>query len=298
MSLTALLRDKGARAAIDTLLTNVGERPSLELQVPPASRNHAVVGIAFDYAVRFELARQFGGEQRPWIAERVADLVGPISSSRADGMTDRSEGNPVSTVDRSTARRWIQVVQQARKAEKRYSSTGTPSKAQRNAMVRHALRLARLDPFYRAGYVDERAGEVDPSDVADIVCLLDLVPWKDIGSGTPLLLNPDFGPASTAVGGADADIIAGRRLVEMKAVTRVRPLDDLRQLAGYLLLARAAQLNDPSYPEIREVAIYYARHGFLWVLPTERFGENPKLDTASRTFFRRARALSGLRGAA
>src|SRR5207247_10533523 len=74
----------------------------------------------------------------------------------------------------------------------------------------------------------------------------------------PAVCNPTF-TGSAAVGGADADIIIGPTLVELK--TRLRPViesQDLEQLLGYALLDTRNRYG------IQELAIYLARQG-LWV---------------------------------
>lgn len=66
----------------------------------------------------------------------------------------------------------------------------------------------------------------------------------------PLVLNPNF-PLSAALGGADADLIAGYRLVDWKAsaATQVVGRHELWQLVGYALA------DSTDRYEIREVGI-------------------------------------------
>ena len=77
----------------------------------------------------------------------------------------------------------------------------------------------------------------------------------DFINRTPRVLNPNF-VASRFLGGADADLILGNRLIDIKTVQKVRiNRDYLWQLAGYVL----ADL-DNNY-EIEEVGFYFSRHG-------------------------------------
>jgi hypothetical protein len=89
--------------------------------------------------------------------------------------------------------------------------------------------------------------KVEALDLEDLMELMRLVPWKDLGSPTLLWLNPDFGVHSTRVGGADCDLISGDRLLEIKATVTPNRRPDLRQLLGYLILARAANETDPAF---------------------------------------------------
>lgn len=82
--------------------------------------------------------------------------------------------------------------------------------------------------------------------------------------GRTCISGPTF-PGSSDVGGADADLIADRLLLEIK--THARPAstaqDALRQLLGYLLLD-----YDDRY-KLKRAGIYYARHACLlqWEIP-------------------------------
>jgi hypothetical protein len=158
-------------------------------------------------------------------------------------------------------------------------------------MARHALRLARLDPYLRAGIVDEEPERVEDDDLADILELLRIAPWKDLGSPTALWLNPSFGVHSERVGGADCDLISGDRLLDLKVVTNPNRRADLRQLLAYWILARAARESDPAFPMIDQLGIYYARHRELWLLPVADFKRRLSAETLSKRFFSRADAL-------
>jgi hypothetical protein len=78
--------------------------------------------------------------------------------------------------------------------------------------------------------------------------------WKDV-LGTQKRLNPTF-EGSADVGGADADLIVGRCLWDVK--TTVLPAIErqtLYQLLGYLLLDYSDKHR------IREVGFYFSRQG-------------------------------------
>jgi len=163
-------------------------------------------------------------------------------------------------------------------------------------MARHALRLARLDPYVRSGHVETDPEKVEPLDLADLLELLRLVPWKDLGSDTTIWLNPAFGLHSSRVGGADCDLISGDRLIDLKATVRPSTTTDLRQVLGYLLLARAARATDASFPAIHRFGVYYARHRELVLVPVAQLRGPRSLEAVQERFFRRAEALSGGQG--
>jgi len=117
------------------------------------------------------------------------------------------------------------------------------------------LVLARFEQFFRAGlrvwaYVgepllDRPSLEVFADRVVLPACLRDLIGMAEaviedsayLRDARPLVLNPVF-DLSVALGGADADVIAGRTLWDFKSSARVAGVfsrEDLWQLLGYAL---------------------------------------------------------------
>jgi len=91
-----------------------------------------------------------------------------------------------------------------------------------------------------------------PATIEDLE-LLGRASWedhRDLATAQPLVLNPQF-ELSRALGGADGDLIAGSRLIDLKSTANSRIARDrgLWQLLGYVL----ADTNDQY--EIREVGI-------------------------------------------
>jgi hypothetical protein len=249
-----------------------------------------LVGTAFDYAVRFELQRMHGtAKVERWVAEKVVEDLEIIAGRGTLERVD-DEGNVISSIDGQLAERWLKIVREARAALASYVRQPEPDADARKEMASHALRLARLDPYLRAGIVDEEPERVEDDDLSDILELLRIVPWKDLGSPTVLWLNPRFGAHSKRVGGADCDLISGARLLDLKVVTTPNRRADLRQLLAYLILARAARESDPAFPLIDQVGIYYARHRELWLLPVSDFKGRYSAETLSRRFFKMADA--------
>src|SRR5262249_48932745 len=92
-------------------------------------------------------------------------------------------------------------------------------------------------------------------------------------------LNPTFGEA---FGGADADLISGDTLYEVK-VTKDSTVkaEYLDQLLGYFLLARQQR----SFAEIKRLAIYFARHRHVWEQPSTCWTDRPEFPELERWFF-------------
>lgn len=133
------------------------------------------------------------------------------------------------------------------------------------------LVLARFEQFYRAGPMNPAIFDLlilplrqcrgldhfielslSPPTIQDL-SRLGRAAWEDQGDlrkARPLLLNPKF-QLSSALGGADADLIARRRLIDWKATTTTGIVGrhQLWQLIGYALA------DSTDRYEIREVSI-------------------------------------------
>ncbi len=86
-------------------------------------------------------------------------------------------------------------------------------------------------------------------------------------------LNPTF-ELSYAVGGADADLIVNKTLIEIKSTIKNIRSMDLYQLLGYVLL------NKPKQYEIQYAGIYFVRRGVLLKWKVIEFFHNlaPRID--------------------
>jgi hypothetical protein len=152
-------------------------------------------------------------------------------------------------------------------------------------LCRGCLALARLEQLFRAGPMNTAIFRfvIDPlsrctglddflSRSVNQQTLQDLEnlgrpAWEDcrrLRNARPLILNPTF-ELSIPLGGADADLIAGRRLIDWKATSQpgIVGRSELWQLAGYALA------DTPDRFEIREVAIAALRwrSEITWDLP-------------------------------
>lgn len=81
-------------------------------------------------------------------------------------------------------------------------------------------------------------------------------------------------------------------LLDIK-VTKKQRLDpkSLDQILGYFFLARRARRADPTLPEIGRLALYYARHGELRLMPVEGWLQNPAFVGTEEWFFAEAKDL-------
>jgi hypothetical protein len=307
MSLTHLLDFPDVAAKLKPLRPKPPRKITAPLQVEPRSKRYTMVGTAFDYLLRFELQRRapYATSER-WVAEYAPDAIckeddrmvrflplcrddtGVVSLARRHGLLTGGNYGDVELA-REVADRSRNVINNAKSAVAAYVENKSPTQPQQADLASHAIRLAKLDPLFRASQFDPSFEAAAPEDVEDLLGMLAIVPFESLLHDKVLLLNPNFGDTSALVGGADTDLIAGDMLVDFKTTSKndiqVRDLD---QLLGCLFLVRHKQRVDPKFPEVNKLALYFCRHGFLWVKETTAWTALPDFLDLERWFFAKA----------
>ena len=282
MSLTSVLDHQPELVRALASLVPPDARPS-PLNAPmlayPVTEHFALVGTAFDYLLRFEIQRRYPkAKVHRWVAEEAVDLIrwDPDRDSRAE----------------------VRVVRHAKKAYREFIRARNPSREVLEALAGHTLRLAKLDQFYRAATLDPTFEEASPRDVRDLLRLLSIVPFDgplgDRLARGPILLNPTFGKLSDAMGGADADLVAGGCLIDIK-VTKFPELSDeyLAQVVGYSILADLARKkNKGAFPDLGEVGLYFARHGVFLTIEIGPLRQRPEYSAMCAALLAAAKAPS------
>jgi hypothetical protein len=225
---------------------------NLALPSPGESANDSgLVGAAFDYRVRFYFESV---PTRSWAAYGGAELLAAASPSSVMAQLRHDFFQDLyGLLDRvNLVGSWLQ-------------------QSDEELLARYCIVLALLESVYRSGLSDRSPlRSIDPdggvagvlalatsSQVAD-VCRLSRAFYEEAAGllREKTTCNPVF-DGSSDVGGADADLMVGDCLFELKTGTRAQPSQMrrwLRQLVGYTLLDYGDAFG------IRRVAVYSARH--------------------------------------
>lgn len=264
--------------------------------IEPHTPRTRLVGTAFDYLFRFEMQRRVPrAKTRPWVAEHAANLVRYANIEGGEIKVTVPGGPPLYVPPPGgyarTARKIEKVVDAAMSAVAEHVSLGNADPRQLTALAEHALRLAKLDLVYRRGVLEMSFAESAPEDVDDLVAMMAVVPWHHFIIDGPVLLNPTFIYAAGPVGGADADLIAGDMLVDIKTTKDDKlKAEYLDQLFGYFLLSRRHRKRAKRFPRIDRVGIYFARRGHLLSIDTDVWTTNPEFKRIEAWFFEHALA--------
>src|SRR5215217_1862587 len=218
---------------------------------PPLTKNYQLVGIAFDYLLRFYLERiNVGAKTTLWAAEEGVILLDPL-----EGTSDKYE-KAKSHLDG------------ARNLYKSYIQDGFLT----DELISAALCLAHLEGSRRSGAFNEAdLVTFDESDIADLRKLMSLVQEQDFSSRKVCYLNPTFGSTHS-----NADLIIDDKLIEIKTIQNlVLDRRHLHQLVHYYILlslegidvGRKRHLNYfEEECEVNQLCIYFSRHGYLHLM--------------------------------
>ena len=293
MSLTSILKDRDMKARFREHFPAPRVGFDSPMIAPPISDRCSLIGIAFDYLLRFHIKRIFPGSvQGKWAAETAVDLIKmnsgeyadvngtirPFDTSRPRSEQFCSEGEIVYVEEHSGA--WADAVGPAEAALNgakenyaRFIRIGDVT----DDLLKSILILAKLDPVYRAGMLFEtdintEYGGIE-QDVVDLRSLLAIA--VDSGRFKPknsAFLNPDFGIGSALVGGADADLILDGALIDIKTTKKLKFTQAMyNQILGYCALSTLEKKF-----KIERMGIYFSRYGVLHTIPVGNIEDSAK----------------------
>lgn len=274
------------------------------VRTEPRSVRYALIGSAFDYLLRFEIARRVPAIEERWIADHVADGDCPrlfavmenelreFCESRADfnrdDLMDEEEYSRARTKGEVTSRivytdpveiYFLQAVRKvvgdARMEIAAFRKMQRPSVGEQKQAAFHAVRLAKVDAIFRAARLDPTFEDAERDDIGELVEMLAIVPWEQLLGTDPPILNPTLGCRALGIG-TDADLISSRCLIELK-VTKNRSMmpEWLDQLLGYFIMLRFHGQTKQKFPQVDRLGLYFARHGYFWVRDARIWTERP-----------------------
>lgn len=267
MSLSSFLILPDVRAEFRAEFVKPKRPMAAPLLVKPLSKRYSTIGTAFDYLVRFYLERTVPhAVKRSWVAATGLRALGSITD-----VVDAT--NEVSTeYETEEVAVGYKVYREAHAAYTRYLKNGVVNAA----LLQGAIGLAQLDGVIRFGSADG-LGTTYPEDERELRALMKLVRPELFPSHHRCLLNPLFGKASRAIGGADADLILDDMLIDIKATQHlVLTREIFNQIVGYYVLHELSGLKDGRRKSrIHRLGVYFARHAHLEIFEVKDV-VNPK----------------------
>ena len=120
---------------------------------------------------------------------------------------------------------------------------------------------------------------IDEDDIADLKSLFTVVNPEFFELNKTCILNPTFGEGSILVRGADADLVIGDALIEIKTTKHLQfTQKHFNQLIGYYILSKIGGIDKMREGnEIKRLGIYFSRHAYLHLLNVKDVIEEEKL---------------------
>ena len=316
MSLTSFLNIREVRKMFRDVFPVERVRLEGDLKAPPITKNRSIVGSAFDYLFRFRLEREFPNciTREGWVAESGATILkvattmennqhfidGAYQWVASDTMLSPEEmalsfhaaqlrGTPNLAEASKDADRFLA---EAKHFHQEYLKTGEMS----DDLIKSSILLAQLDVIRRIDRVPDNFGQVDRGDIEDLenlMALLNPVTFADtieFTDNNACYLNPTFGDGSVLVGGADADLILGDMLIDIKTVKDLKFGQEMyNQLIGYYILSKLGQVGGKSNFPISRLGIYFSRYGILHTISVQRIEDHLMFPEFVRNFEKMAK---------
>ena len=229
--------------------------------IKPKTRQYSLTGTAFDYLLRFYIKHlNKNSIDRTWIAERAPLFIAAMI-----------EFNPNSQLEK-TRKEVKRIITNARRSYNRYLSNNVVT----TSLIMSSIRLAQVDPIVRNPSILTKtplmlSGSINSLLIRELRGLLQ-VASKEFDA-EPLskkvcYLNPNFGEASIEIGGADADLIIGDTLVDIKTTKSAEVTDqNYNQLLCYYTLSKLGKINNEDNVPINNLGLYFSRYGKLFTFP-------------------------------
>lgn len=312
MSLSSLIeRDQYLRNEIRDTFQLSELRPKFEKTRPllasPKTKHSVLVGVAFDYLLRFYLERLNGlpyHRENQWVAEEAKNILSESCESTRIEKFERleQESTKINQCSRSESmiasalsvrypdsvllpayKHSLEIIEKVKSLQKKFTETGQLSRE----LIRQTLRMSYIDPVLRSRRGVEYIGtDADELDIEDIEKQFSLIDSKSFKSKNRCLLNPAFGKGSQLVGGADADLIIDDKLIDIKTTKKLEfSLSDFCQVVGYLLLHRIGGVTSHNEDfRIEQLGIYYSRYGYMFLFNVKDLINNKSLDKFTKWF--------------
>ncbi|MFM7022959.1 MAG: hypothetical protein ACKOXB_08265 [Flavobacteriales bacterium] len=272
MSLSSILRKENNRKNVKTWFRQNFPLPKINSEksilIKSKYYSPSLIGTAFDYLMRFEIKRiNKNTFENQWNADVVIEAL-------KKKLTDKN-----SLLDKEKKEEIKLLVSDYRKGLKtldRFLSTGVPS----NKLIDFTTLLARLDFKYRTKTLASFLHISEDQAIDEIKKLHEITPWNEFQTEEKCFLNPTFEKGSSLVNGADADLIIGNILIDIKtSKTLELTRSDFNQILGYYILSLIGKINGKHRSPVNKIGIYFARYGYLWACSLSDYFDEKEFNT-------------------
>lgn len=268
MSLTSFLKNKEVREMSAGDFKKPKRKNSAEMKAAPVTNHYALIGVAFDYLMRFYLKYHYPQAiEKPWVA--ISGAKTAVTDEEFEAwLFSKEKGAEIIETDskyliskrESLPKTVLRCLYYSEEVYESYLSSGVMD----DQIIIASIFLAQLDSLFRPLWLDNEIGVVDKSEIQDLKNQIALVNYEDFKPKHYCILNPTFGEGSKLVGGADADLIIDNKLIDIKTTRNLKITPDFFfQIVGYYILERIGGITPRPVKllDIDEIGFYYSRYG-------------------------------------
>jgi len=240
----------------------------VKIKVSPRTTNFALVGTAFDYLFRFYIEYKYSlnPSYKHWVTYGIIDNL------------DVSNGgffaNQILAPDKYKKSLMLEFSKSVASYSKFLESGEISKEICIGVLFLGQLEVAARNPSY---FQRQNTGLYDENDIDDLTNLFNNINSDFLDSKIKqIYLNPSFGSLS---GGADGDLIIGDTLIDIKTTKFFKLKREwFNQIICYYFLSLIDGVNGkmPQVP-VKNIGIYFARHGFLWTISCDELGDSKKM---------------------
>jgi hypothetical protein len=252
MSLLSFIQQPDVRAKFKAEFPKPKFIAKKQLQAPPETKNYQLVGTAFHYLLEF-----------------YVQYLNPQAKVRDGVDEDEKELLKKAAACPYPDNEVFKILANAKSHLSVFLKTGQFTEE----LFQSAMLLGKMDYVRRGGSIgDILQGlyDINKQDIQDLKNLIAIVDPNQFKSTAQVFINPVFGIASASVGGADADLIIGDLLIEIKVTKEFEfKREYFNQSIGYYILSVLNQKYEQGHYDsydIKRIGVYFARHGYLHVM--------------------------------
>jgi hypothetical protein len=211
-----------------------------------AGADPAFIGTAYDFCCR-ALVQKLNGQP-------LEEQLSPVIDS---GLRSITHFNMMSDKEWKKLAKEVENIWQAR------VDFINGSEMTLDALAHGALRLAYVEQAYRSGRLMQKEWNTQENRI-DLINLMKSTSPQLLSTSQKIYMNPTFGYHSLLIGGADADMVFGTTLIDIKTTVHMNGFQDyFKQLFGYYLLSEFDKTFDAS---LQNLAVYLPRFDALYYI--------------------------------
>jgi len=251
-----------------------------QLLAPVKTSNRSLVGIAFDYLLRFYASYiNHNAVSSKWVAEKSLErlniykdideiIIRPNNVLEIDRSLPKKEAKKSKVLKNNAYSEYKDALDLAKTNYDSYLTTGDMN----DDLIYSSIALSKMDPLFIKDYLLPLGRTPqEKNDVEDLRQIVSIINPNTFKAEHTCVLSPNFGPEATKLMSAEGDIVIDDMLIDIKTYENLKLRREIfNQLLAYYTLYRIGGIRGTSPGnKITKLGIYFSRHGYLHTYQVE-----------------------------